>query len=336
MKLQFNFHKPKSYYAWVGAFFAFWFAIYLFFSNTIEQMDYQWRWNEVSRYLSYSDIKHERRAEITGSIVNIKNNGEKSIIIVQEDGGGSTEKYEVYTSGLRVSKGDNVYSGDVVAVHTTSEPGLLLQGLWTTFTISFWATILSIIIGILGGLSRVSSNPALNWSSSLYVELVRGSPLLVQILLWYFVVGQIIGSLFESMGMEAISSYGWAIIALSAFNGAYITEIVRGGIESIHRGQMEAARSLGMSYPKAMIHIILPQALRRILPPLTGQFLNLIKDSSLLGVIAVRDVTKATREIVSSTLISFEFFITLGFLYLLVALPLSIFVRYLEKKAKTR
>jgi polar amino acid transport system permease protein len=138
------------------------------------------------------------------------------------------------------------------------------------------------------------------------------------------------------MGMSPVSAVGWGVISLSIFTGAYVTEIVRGGIESIPKGQMEAARSSGMSYIQAMIYIILPQAFRVILPSLTGQFISLIKDSSLLGIIAIRELTKASREIVASTMMTFEFFLILAILYLALTFPLSMFVKFLERKVKVK
>jgi len=123
------------------------------------------------------------------------------------------------------------------------------------------------------------------------------------------------------------------VLALAIFTGAYVAEIVRAGIQSVHRGQMEAARSLGLSYSQAMRRIILPQAFRRILPPLAGQFISLVKDSSLLGVIAVRELTKATREVVSSSLQPFELWILCAVLYLVLTFTLSLLIQQLERRA---
>ncbi len=107
------------------------------------------------------------------------------------------------------------------------------------------------------------------------------------------------------------------------------------GIQSIHRGQTEAARSLGMSYAQSMRQVIMPQALKRILPPLAGQFISLIKDSSLLGIIAVRELTKATREVITTTLSPFEMFISLAILYLVLTFTLSMFIQYLEQRGES-
>jgi polar amino acid transport system permease protein len=155
----------------------------------------------------------------------------------------------------------------------------------------------------------------------------------VQIFLWYFVVGTVINSMLAQYGIGQISPLWFGVMALAIFTGAYTAEIVRAGIQSVHRGQMEAARSLGMTYPQAMRKVILPQAFRRILPPLAGQFISLVKDSSLLGVISIRELTKASREVVSSSLQPFEIWIVCAILYLFLTFTLSMFVQYLERKA---
>jgi polar amino acid transport system permease protein len=210
--------------------------------------------------------------------------------------------------------------------------GILLQGLWLTLEVSVIAVLLGIVIGLFTGLARISANPALRWSAITYIEIIRGSPLLVQIFIWYFVLGTVINAMLDRQGMSQLSPLWFGVAALAVFAGAYVAEIVRAGIQSIHRGQMEAARSLGMTYPQAMRHIILPQAFRRILPPLAGQFISLIKDSSLLGIIAVRELTKATREVVTTSLQPFELWFICALLYLVLTFALSMFVQYLEKR----
>ena len=154
-----------------------------------------------------------------------------------------------------------------LAVYPRWRAGILLQGLWITLKVSLIAIVFGVIIGLCGGLARISANPALKWLSITYIELIRGSPLLVQIFIWYFVLGTLINSMLQRHGLWMIPSLWFGVAALACFSGAYVAEIVRAGIQSIHRGQTEAARSLGMSYVQAMRHVILPQALRRILPP---------------------------------------------------------------------
>jgi polar amino acid transport system permease protein len=239
-------------------------------------------------------------------------------------------------SSLRVGLGTVVYFGDVVAMVPYSKPGILLEGLWITMEVSAFAIVLGIALGLLTGLCRLADNPALRWGAVTYIELIRGSPLLVQIFLWYFVAGYLIDGLLQRIGMPPLPQLWYGVIALAVFTGAYVAEIVRAGIQSIGRGQMEAARSLGMTHAQAMRKVVLPQAFRRILPPLAGQFISLIKDSSLLGVMAVRELTKATREAVTSSLQSLELWFTCAILYLVLTFTLSLFVQYLERRAVLR
>jgi polar amino acid transport system permease protein len=172
----------------------------------------------------------------------------------------------------------------------------------------------------------------MRWLSITYIEFIRGSPLLVQIYLWYFVFGTIINNLLVQRGIPQVSSLWYGVASLAIFAGAYVAEIVRAGIQSIHRGQTEAARSLGMNYFQCMGHVILPQAMRRILPPLAGQFISLIKDSSLLGIIAIRELTKATREVVTTSLQPYELWFVCAILYLILTFGLSMLVQYLERR----
>ncbi len=164
------------------------------------------------------------------------------------------------------------------------------------------------------------------------MEIIRGSPLLVQIFIWYFVLATLINDLLRKAGIAEIPALWFGVAALACFTGAYITEIVRAGIQSIHRGQIEAARSLGMTNAQSILHVILPQAMRRILPPLAGQFISLIKDSSLLGIIAIRELTKATREAITTSLQPYEFWFVCAILYLVLTFALSMFVQYLERR----
>jgi polar amino acid transport system permease protein len=207
-----------------------------------------------------------------------------------------------------------------------------MQGLWLTLKVSFVAIIFGITIGLFTGLARISNNPALKWTAITYIEIVRGSPLLVQIFIWYFVLGTLINSVLVKQGLFQIPSLYFGVTALAVFTGAYVAEMVRAGIQSIHRGQTEASRSLGMTYAQGMIHVILPQALRRIIPPLAGQFISLIKDSSLLGIIAIRELTKATREVVTTSLQPFELWFVCALLYLILTFTLSMFLQYLERR----
>jgi polar amino acid transport system permease protein len=256
--------------------------------------------------------------------------GEKATILIK--GSDGEESYSVPTEDIRVSEGDLISPGDVLATYRQWRTNILLEGLWTTLKVSVYAIAIGIVIGLLGGLARVSSNPMLKWTAITYVEFIRGSPLLVQILIWYFVFGTLFNQLFAARGLKPLSPLWYGVAALAFFAGAYVTEIVRAGIQSIHHGQIEASRSLGMSYGQSMRYVILPQAMRRILPPLAGQFISLIKDSSLLGIMAVRELTKATREVVTANLQAFEFYFTCAVLYLVLTFSLSMLTQYMERR----
>jgi len=321
--------RSVSYNMWVGAFILFVFIVTGLFYYASQRIEYIWRWNRMPIYFAYKDTI-EITSEIDGEVESIVLKGKETVITIK--GIGEIESYKAPTEGVKVDEGDMISPGDVLADYQKWKPGLLIIGLWITIKLSVIATILGIIIGIIGGLSRISSNPAFRWTTIFYVELIRGSPLMVQILIWYFVVGTLINDLLAGWGMGRISAFWYGVASLACFAGAYVTEIVRAGIQSIHRGQTEAARSLGMSYAQSMLHIILPQAMRRILPPLAGQFISLIKDSSLLGIIAIRELTKAAREGVAASLQPFEIYLVAGLLYLVLTFTLSMYVQRLEKR----
>lgn len=323
------FKQPNSYYIWVGVFLLLIGIITGTFYYATLKVEYTWRWFRVPQYFWYQDTI-ETRSEMDGDVESIDYSGKNAVIRVK--GPDKTQSYTVPAQSVRVSDGDIVYTGDVLASFPKGKPGIIIEGLWITLKVSVIATLFGVIIGIFGGLARISSNPTLKWMAVTYVELIRGSPLLVQILIWYFVLGTLINDILIAQGLSRIGPFWYGVAALASFAGAYVTEIVRAGIQSIHRGQMEAARSTGMTYAQAMLHIILPQALRRILPPLAGQFISLIKDSSLLGIIAIRELTKATREVVTTSLQPFELFIICGVLYLVLTFTLSMFVQYLERR----
>ncbi|ADU62762.1 polar amino acid ABC transporter, inner membrane subunit [Pseudodesulfovibrio aespoeensis Aspo-2] len=200
--------------------------------------------------------------------------------------------------------------------------GPLLQGLGVTLRITALSMGLMLGIGLITALMRMSSSLAARGVARGYMELIRNSPLLIQIFFIYFVIAPILD----------ISAFWAAIIALSLFEGAYASEILRAGISSIASGQWEAAQSLGMS-PYAMYrHIILPQAVRRVLPPLTSQAVSLVKDSALVSTIAIMDLTQQGRMIDAETFLTFEIWFTVAAVYLAVTLALSGTVRLLERR----
>ncbi|OHD10784.1 MAG: hypothetical protein A2Y41_13330 [Spirochaetes bacterium GWB1_36_13] len=200
--------------------------------------------------------------------------------------------------------------------------GPLLEGTLLTIFISAISILLGIILGTIVGLWRLSVNPLLKFMAKAYVEIVRGTPLLVQIYVFYFFIGKIL----------SISNLTAGIAALSFFTGAYVAEIIRAGIQSIHKGQMEAARAVGMTYFQAMRHIIMPQAFKRILPPLAGQFISLIKDSSLVSIISLNDITFAAQQSITITFATFEIWFAAAGVYLVLTSSFSALTHYLEKR----
>lgn len=321
--------RGRAYYVGAAAFFALVAGLTTALYIATVKVDYVWRWNRIPQYFFYKE-KEEIRADIEGEIETLTAEGEHRRILIR---GVDGEKIiEVPAHDLRVTKDDLVSVGDVIGVREQWKAGLLVQGLWLTIKVSAIATVFGVLIGLFAGIARVSANPFFRWAAVTYVEIIRGSPLLVQIFIWYFVLGTLINSILGKYGIDQISPLWYGVASMATFAGAYVAEIVRAGIQSIHRGQTEAARSLGMSYAQAMLHVILPQAIRRILPPLAGEFISLIKDSSLLGIIAIRELTKATREVVTTSLQAFELWFVCALLYLVLTFTLSMCVKYLERR----
>jgi len=285
-----------------------------------KRVDYTWRWERVPSYFFYRG-EDLHKAPADGTVQTILRQGEQAVVVVTlEDG--TRFQTPVDTASLRVSEGETLFEGDLIGTVQSWHVGPLLSGLWVTITISFASGILGLALGLLSGLCRVSKNYTLRGLAIIYVELVRGTPLLVQIFIFYFFIGTV-------LNLDRIVA---GIGALGIFAGAYIAEIVRAGIQSIPRGQMEAARSLGMTIPQAMRYIILPQAFKRTLPPMAGQFISLVKDSSLVSVIAITDLTKSGREVITSSFATFEVWLTIAALYLVVTAAMSQLVFWMERR----
>jgi len=202
----------------------------------------------------------------------------------------------------------------------------LEKGAVMTIEITAISVGIGVLIGIFGGIARVSKNPFLLVPSTIYVEVIRGTPLLAQLFIVYFGL--------PSLGIN-LPPFTAAVMAMGINSGAYVTEIFRGGIQSVEKGQMEAARSLGLSYFQAMRYVILPQALKRVLPPLGNEFIAMLKDSSLASTIAIAELMRVGREITSRTFRSFEVLGVVALLYLAITLPLSLVVRYMERRMST-
>ena len=201
---------------------------------------------------------------------------------------------------------------------------LLMKGLSLTLQLTIIAVAIGTIIGLIVSLLRLTSFKPISWLAKGYVDFLRGTPLLVQIFLIHMGLPQLLGIKFP-----AIVS---GIIALSLNSGAYIAEIFRGGIQSIDKGQMEAARSLGMTYGQAMRYIILPQAFKRSIPPLGNEFIAMLKDSSLVSVIALQELMMVGRIIAGREFKPFETWIGVAVLYLTMTTTISQIVAYLERR----
>ena len=231
-------------------------------------------------------------------------------------------------------------------------PNLLLHGLATTLRLALWATVLATIIGLVMGYWRTSKNLTLRIISRCYVELIRNIPPIVFIFIFYFFISS---QLFPVIGIEDINTEGALVsnsafqfffgnpsllsnffagmLCLALFEAAYITEIVRAGIQSIDKGQWEAARAIGLSRFYILRDIILPQAIRKILPPLAGQFITLIKDSAIVSLISIQELTFLATEVASSTTKVFETWILVAAMYFVLCYGFATLFRHLEKRA---
>ncbi len=228
---------------------------------------------------------------------------------------------------------------------------VLMWGLFNTIRLSIFGTLLAILLGTIMGICRSSKIVFLRLISGTYVETMRNLPPLVIIFIVYFFIGNhllpysSIGDALQGKDNflvslvtfclappEHLTTFLSALFTLAIFEGAYITEIVRSGIQSINRGQWEAAHSLGMTKYQQMRYIILPQAFQRILPPLAGQFISLIKDSSIVSVISIPELSFRANELMTGTLLTMEIWITVTIMYLLLTLPCSLAIQKLEDR----
>jgi polar amino acid transport system permease protein len=214
------------------------------------------------------------------------------------------------------------------------------DGIWITILVTVISFVLTLGLGLLGALGRLSNNKVISGIATLYVELIRGIPLLVQLIWWYFafpVVVQNLGNLFRLQFLIEYQANAllMAILGMTFCYGAYLTEIYRAGIQSIPKGQTEAAKSLGMNYFQSMRYIILPQAIRVVLPPVGNEFISMLKDSSLVSVVAVADLTRRGREYMSSHFNPIEVWSIAALIYLLMTLLSARVVAAIEKNTRT-
>ena len=201
---------------------------------------------------------------------------------------------------------------------------LLLEGAAVTVEITALSVGFGFIIGMLVGVARLAKMRPLKWLAMIYIDFIRGTPLLVQIFLIYFALPMITGT--------RIDPFFAAITACSINSGAYIAEIFRAGIQSIDKGQIEAGRSLGLNWFQTMRYVFMPQALKRVIPPLGNEFIAMLKDSSLVSVIGFEELTRRGQLIIAKTYSSFEIWMAVAILYLIMTLTISRLVAYLERR----
>ena len=205
---------------------------------------------------------------------------------------------------------------------------LLLNGLLLTLFITIVGLIIGFVLGVVMGFAKISRSRVLNGIATAYVEVIRGTPLIVQAMFLYFGVPLATGT--------RIPPILAGIIAIAVNSGAYIAEIVRGAVQSIEKGQMEAGRSIGLTHAQTMLHIIWSQAFKRMIPPLGNQFIISLKDTSLLMVIGVGELTMKGQEIISTTYRAFEIWLTVAILYLIMTFALARLLRLLERRLLVR
>ena len=204
---------------------------------------------------------------------------------------------------------------------------LLLAGAGVTIEITAIAVGLGFVFGLITSVCRLSGVKILNILAVCYVNIIRGTPLLVQIFLIYFALPMIIG--------ERINPFVAAVAACSVNSGAYVAEIFRAGIQSVDKGQMEAGRSLGLSWMQTMRYIILPQAFKPVIPPLGNEFISMTKETSLVSVIGFEELTRRGQLIIAKTYGSFEIWLTVAFIYLVMTFTIAQLVSYLERRFAT-
>ncbi|MCF0151694.1 MAG: amino acid ABC transporter permease [Megasphaera sp.] len=204
---------------------------------------------------------------------------------------------------------------------------LLLAGAGVTIEITAIAVGLGFIFGLITSVCRLSGVKILQVIAVCYVNIIRGTPMLVQIFLIYFALPMVIG--------ERINPFVAAVAACSINSGAYVSEIFRAGIQSVDKGQMEAGRSLGLSWMQTMRYIILPQAFKHVIPPLGNEFISMTKETSLVSVIGFEELTRRGQLIIAKTYGSFEIWLTVAAIYLVMTLTIARLVSYLERRFAT-
>lgn len=203
---------------------------------------------------------------------------------------------------------------------------LLAEGVIVTLQVSSLSAVLGLALGVVLGLGALSRSRAIRWSVAAYVDFIRGTPLLIQIFLVFFAL-PMVGIRFDE--------FAAGVVALSINAAAFVAEVVRGGVGSIERGQSEAAKAIGMRHRQVLVYILLPQAYRQMMPPLTNELISLVKNSSLLSVISVYELTRAGQAIISVHFVPFEIYTLLALYYYVLIKALSWLSVQLERRLPT-
>jgi len=297
----------------VGFFILLGYSLFIASSN----MNYIWKWNSVPKYFAYQK-EISIQAPFDGKVV-LKNN------VIEVKGNDGVKDFKISKNyKVLVDNNDDVYEDDDLATYTTWKQGPILNGLFVTLKISGLALAIAFVLASILAFMRISNYYFLKDIATFYIAVIRGTPLLVQIFIFYFIIATIFN----------IERFYAGAISLGLFYGAYIAEVLRGAIQSIDKGQTEAAKSLGMNYVQTMGSIIMPQAFKRALPTLVGEMIALVKDSSLVSVISITDLTKVGREIVANTFSPFETWLVIAAIYFSITFTLSIIGRKIENKMK--
>ncbi|MDR2789638.1 MAG: amino acid ABC transporter permease [Campylobacteraceae bacterium] len=297
-------------------------AVALYYATTVK-INYIWQWNSIPNYFVYEE-EDGIKAPYSGDVV-IK----EGILTIMPDNELEGEKpFSLSVKGFeRVSEnGEYVYEDETIASKTILKRGPIVNGLIVTVQVSMLALLIAFVMGAVTALIRLSKYQFLKDIAIVYITVIRGTPLLVQMSLFYFIIASIL----------KIDGFYAGALSLGIFYGAYIAEVLRGAIQSIDKGQHEAAKSLGMNAFQTISSIIVPQALRRALPTLINEVISLVKDSSLVSVIAITDLTRVGREIASQTFNAFEAWITIAGIYLIITFTLSIIGSRIEARMKER
>jgi len=280
-------------------------------------MNYIWKWNSVPKYFAYEkettiQAPFNGKVKVSNGIIEVKGSEGIKDFKISKD-------YKIL-----VDNNDEVYQDDDLASYTSWKPGPLMNGLFVTLKISALALVIAFILASFLAFMRISKYQFLKDIATFYIAVIRGTPLLVQIFIFYFIIATIFN----------IERFYAGATSLGLFYGAYIAEVLRGAIQSIDKGQTEAAKSLGMNYVQTMANIVMPQAFKRALPALVGEMIALVKDSSLVSVISITDLTKVGREIVANTFSPFETWLVVAMIYFTITFSLSIIGRKVENKMK--